>query len=161
MCLIHDNLAFHNVTEPGSLDWLWLDGSIPPTPLRVQFRAQVELPDETAALALQISCGGRFRLYVEGKEALSGPWRGDAAHVPVDKRRVEISKGRHILAAEVLWYGEWAPAGIISPGRFFCAPLRRWMPMAAAWEAFPSHGKRAGMCPSGTMPAMIACGGGP
>ncbi|MEI6034436.1 MAG: hypothetical protein WCS65_09180 [Verrucomicrobiae bacterium] len=96
---------------------------------------------------------------MDGQPTLSGPWRGDEFHVPVDERRAAITKGRHILAAEVLWYGEWAPAGMISPRPFFCAPLRRWMPTAAAWEGFASHGRRDRTPPSGTMPATIACDG--
>ena len=95
--------------------WLWLDDRTPPTPMRLQFRTEITLPVGTAALHLQLGAGGRYRIYLDGREVLDGPWRGDAGHVAIDDRPIAVLVGRHVLAAEVLWYGDWAPLAMVAP----------------------------------------------
>ena len=80
------------------------------------FRKSFDLPDLPKRFVIRVSADNRYRLFVNGVPASSGPARGDLMHWRYETVDIapHLRRGRNLIAALVWNWGEFRPAAQIS-----------------------------------------------
>ena len=80
------------------------------------FRRVFELPQKPEKLIVHVSGDNRYRLYVNGDYICEGPARDDLHHWPYETVDIapHLRKGKNVIAAQVVNYGEDRPGGQFS-----------------------------------------------
>ncbi len=76
------------------------------------FRKTFTLASVPEPFTIYVSADNRYRLYVNGKYVCSGPSRGDLLHWRYETLDLSpyMKKGKNVIAAEVVNFGEFRPA---------------------------------------------------
>lgn len=104
------------VREPGidEASWVWMPGA-PAHPAKgetsaCRFTCAFDVREEDGPLVFDVSADERFRLTLDGAFVARGPHRGTVENWSYQTYEVTgLGPGRHVLAAEVLQLGEFAP----------------------------------------------------
>ena len=90
--------------------WIGPAQSDPEQPACLLFRLDFML-DETLDTVLWVSADQRYALFLDGRLVSRGPDRSDLAHWSFSALPVRLSRGRHVLLADVVFWGSFAPGG--------------------------------------------------
>lgn len=154
----------------------WCNAGVKPDVEYTLFRRTFTLT-APADLNLSVSADCRYNLYLDGKFLGRGPVRGDLEHYRLETYSQTLPAGSHVLAAEVLSWGDrllapwsevhYAPAfyvsgscgeiGLSTPSQWRCTADRsrrslQWeeaMPIKVTIPAPPMEGFAASLAPAG------------
>src|SRR5215468_10572779 len=93
-----------------SAQWITAEGAAERDQVVLHFRKVVEMEDRPKEFVVDLSADNQFIFYVNGKEALRGPSRGDLAHWRYERLDIAplLHGGRNVLAATVWHFGSHA-----------------------------------------------------
>lgn len=121
------------------------------------FRRTFELAKAPGRFVVHVSADNRYRLFVNGHSVCFGPERSDLMLTRYDSVDLApyLHPGANVLAAEVVNYGEYRPAALVSHGTAFLlqgdGPAERVADTGTAWRVL-----RADACtPDSPDPAKI------
>ncbi|MCL2646652.1 MAG: hypothetical protein FWD61_06550 [Phycisphaerales bacterium] len=123
---IHPPAVIHGerpgVFAAGKAAWIWLDDAPPDKPVAARFTNRFHL-DEPVRVVVHVSADQRYRLSLDGEVISRGPHRGDLAHWAFLSYELSLSAGEHVLEADVVWMGDYAPCAQLTwrPGFLFAA----------------------------------------